>query len=100
MSETIDMKKNSLNANDDALFVKSEDTLALAVLRWLDHQEDSGEATTDKLAFLEKLAKYINWSDVSEETVQHYSCAYPNIIPPCKFIIYNVLTSHIPHSSL
>ena len=99
MSETIDMKKNSLHANDDALFVKSEDTLALAVMRWLDHQEDS-EANTSKHAYLEKLTKYINWSDVSEETVQHFSYAYPNIIPPCKFITYIVLTSHIPHSSL
>ena len=97
MSETIDMKKNSLNANDDALFVKSEDTLALAVMRWLDHQEDS---EANKHAYLEKLTKYINWSDVSEETVQHYSYAYPNIIPPCKFIIYIVLISHILHSSL
>ena len=97
MSENADVKKNSIN-NDDALFVKSEDTLALAVMRWLDHQEGS-ESNTNKHAYLEKLTKYINWSDVSEETVQHYSHAYPKIIPSCKFITYNVLISHISHSS-
>ena len=72
-----DANGNKLS-NNDALFVKSEDTLVSAILEWVEYQTDI-KSINEKLLLLEKLATYINWNDVSENVLQKFSVAYPNI---------------------
>ena len=46
-----DTHENSIG-KDDALFVKSEDTLVYALLRWADHQKNVGSNESEPLQTL------------------------------------------------
>ena len=72
---------------DDALFVKSEDTLLLALLRWVDYQSKSNLLSDDDLHLLiESLMKYINWKEISEKLVEEFSLRYPKLTHSSKFL--------------
>ena len=84
----IDISKEDENKNcigkDDALFVKSEDTLVFGLSRWSDHYTtcyiDSTKNDNNKLDMcIEQLAQYINWKEVSEGAIEAFSSNHPNV---------------------
>ena len=84
----IDMSKEDENKNcigkDDALFIKSEDTLVFGLSRWIDHYTacyiDSSKNNNNKLDMcIEQLAQYINWKEVSAGAIEAFSSNHPNV---------------------
>merc|ERR1712223_589346 len=75
-SEVNEMK----NERDDALFVKSEDTLLLAIMRWVENQSKDGIVSNDgQYVMVESLMKFINWKEISEKIVKEFSLTYPKL---------------------
>ena len=82
-SEVNEMK----NERDDALFIKSEDTLLLALMRWVDNQSKNGIITDDdQHVLIESLMKFINWKEISEKIVKEFSLTYPKLTHSSKLI--------------
>ena len=82
-SEVNEMK----NERDDALFIKSEDTLLLALMRWVDNQSKYGIITDDdQHVLIESLMKFINWKEISEKIVKEFSLTYPKLTHSSKLI--------------
>ena len=84
----IDISKEDENKNcigkDDALFVKSEDTLVFALSRWIDRYttcyRDATKNDNNKSDMcIEQLAQYINWKEVSEGAIEAFSSNHPNV---------------------
>ena len=78
-----DENKNCIG-KDDALFVKSEDTLVFGLSRWIEHYtacyRDSTKNDDNNLdTCIEQLAKYINWKEVSEGAIEAFSSNHPSI---------------------
>ena len=81
--ENGDVNENSIG-KEDALFVKSEDTLVFALIQWTGHQS----ASDDKHLLIKSLIKYINWSDVSQEAVENFCLHYPNLTHSSNYSNY------------
>ena len=70
---------------EDALFIKSEDTLLLALLRWVEHYSKNNILLDDERHFLiESLMKFINWKEISEKLVNEFSDSYPKLTHSSK----------------
>ena len=83
--ECKDVNKNCLG-KEDALFVKSEDTLVSALLQWVDYQTSIESSDEKKHLLIKRLIQYINWNDVSEKTIKEFSVHYPSITQPGKYV--------------
>ena len=82
-SEVNEMKRE----RDDALFVKSEDTLLLALMRWVDNQSKNGIVSNDgQHILIESLMKFISWKEISEEIAKDFSLTYPKLTHSSKRI--------------
>ena len=78
-----DENKNCIG-KDDALFVKSEDTLVFGLSRWIDHYTachiHSAKNDNNNLDMcIEQLAQYINWKEVSAGAIEAFSSNHPNV---------------------
>ena len=72
---------------DDALFVKSEDTLLLALMRWVENQSKNGIIPEDdQHVLVESLMKFINWKEISEKIAKEFSLTYPKLTHSSKRI--------------
>ena len=72
---------------DDALFVKSEDTLLLALMRWVENQSKIGIIPhNDQHVLVESLMKFINWKEISEKIANDFSLTYPKLTHSSKRI--------------
>ena len=70
---------------EDALFIKSEDTLLLALLRWVEHYSKNNILSDDERhSLIESLMKFINWKEISEKLVSEFSDSYPNLTHSSK----------------
>ena len=77
----------SKSERDDALFIKSEDTLLLALLRWVEHQSKNNPLSDESQHILiEELMKYINWKEISEKLVREFSLQYPILTHSSKYL--------------
>ena len=79
-----DVNENSFG-EEDALFVKSEDTLVFALRQWAEHQ-NSINSSDDNHLIIENLIKYINWSEVSQEVVKDFALHYPALTNSSKYL--------------
>ena len=81
--ENKDINENKFG-EEDALFVKSEDTLVFALLQWADNQSNL-ETIDGKYLLIERLIKYINWNEVSKEVVDEFCLLYPMLSNSSKY---------------
>ena len=75
------------------MFVKSENTILSALLRWVDYQTSIESSEEKKHLLIKSLIPYINWNEVSEKAIKEFSAHYPTIPHPGKYFIQLIPTS-------